>query len=147
MEGLTKENFFNEQMRINPLVTQRFCDWVDEYKSEANWDFLFNAGYGDGTHEPTRAPKFHELPLELQEGIMGVFLRTFDLQQVIYKVGNAIGAPPKWKSNMTGTDTYGGYEYALKVGWKIAFQIINQILQENENKEAQESETVETEGE
>lgn len=137
MEGLTKNNFLNEQMLINPLVTQRFCDWIDVYKAEENWDMLFNAGYGDGTHEPTKAPKFHELSLELQEGIMGLFLRTFDMQLVLYK---APGSPPKWKTNVTGTETYGGYEYALKASWKAALHIINQKLQEHENQEAQEPE-------
>ncbi len=69
MQNLTKENFFNEMMALCPEAVEYFCRWIDEYKKEVNWDKLF---------PPPRDPrihgvKFHDLPFEMQNGIIARF--------------------------------------------------------------------------
>lgn len=71
-ENLTKENFFNEMMELYPLAMKLFCKWIDDYKAEIGWNGLF------GEHETKLsgrmvccgiAPKFHEIPYAMQQGI------------------------------------------------------------------------------
>ena len=74
MENLTKENFWNEMMQKYPLATKQFCDWIDEYKKQNNWNKLFNQGYNSFTG-PIPAPKYHDLPLAMQTGIAIEFMQ------------------------------------------------------------------------
>lgn len=72
MENLNKDNFWNQLHERFPDAVNHFCKWIDEYKKEVNWNKLFNAGIQqalqcDGL---TTAPKFHELPFEMQNGIL-----------------------------------------------------------------------------
>ena len=72
-ESLTKENFFNELYEKYPKGLQVFCDWIDRYKAENNWNKLFNADE-IGSDSPyfvigDEAPKFHDLPYAFQLGI------------------------------------------------------------------------------
>lgn len=71
-DSLTKENFWKATMEQFPKSTKLFYDWIDEYKKASNWDNLF------GAHETKMngslvcmgyAPKFHELPYDMQAGI------------------------------------------------------------------------------
>jgi hypothetical protein len=63
-ETLTKENFWNEVMATYPNATKLFCDWIDEYKKEIEWDYLFANGIIN------RKPiKFHDIPHAMQQGI------------------------------------------------------------------------------
>jgi hypothetical protein len=66
IENLTKENFFNELHDQYPEAVEHFCKWIDEYKREVNWDTLFGG-------DLVRAPKFHEIPFEMQNGIIARF--------------------------------------------------------------------------
>lgn len=78
-KGLTKENFFNEMMEQYPNAMKLFCEWIDEYKKTINWNKLFNDSYsrtnvqrasnGEICHIDFSAPKFHEIPYDMQVGI------------------------------------------------------------------------------
>lgn len=80
IENLTKENFWNEMQKEYPKAMKKFCDWIDKYKEENNWERLFNTGYDSGytldrdsKMTTTQAPKYHELPLSMQMGIFCQF--------------------------------------------------------------------------
>ncbi len=68
IENLNKENFFNELTEKYPIAMKIFCDWIDEYKKEVDWDYLFNEGEVKGDFKS--APKFHDLPYDMQSGII-----------------------------------------------------------------------------
>lgn len=72
MENLNKENFWNAAKEAFPLAVEAFCKWIDEYKAEVKWNELFNAGNPLGEGQ-VQAPKFHDLPYEMQAGIMNKF--------------------------------------------------------------------------
>ena len=73
METLTKENFYNEMKEKYPKIMDEFCVWIDEYKKENKWITLFGAmGDMEGT-----APKYHELPIAMQLGILSEFVHYF----------------------------------------------------------------------
>lgn len=62
MNNLNKEGFWDPLSEIAPDAVEKFKKWVDEYKKEVNWGSLFPAGI-----------KFHDLPIELQMGIVTRF--------------------------------------------------------------------------
>jgi hypothetical protein len=76
---LTKENFFNEMMEKYPKAMKMFCTWIDEYKESVNWNKLFNDSYsrtniqrasnGEICNIDVSAPKFHDIPYDMQVGI------------------------------------------------------------------------------
>lgn len=74
MENINKENFFNGMMEKYPQGTQKFCDWIDNYKDEVNWRYMFD-------HE--KDIKFHDLPFEMQKGIIHRFVRETANQDMI----------------------------------------------------------------
>lgn len=41
MENLNKENFWDELYKKYPKGMKVFCDWIDEYKKQNNWDEFF----------------------------------------------------------------------------------------------------------
>jgi len=77
--NLTKENFWNDVYSKFPNATKLFCDWIDEYKKKNNWQGLFNgeveiASYNWreeswSSYGKTNAPKYHNLPYAIQQGI------------------------------------------------------------------------------
>lgn len=75
MENLNKENFFNRMMEQNPIITKKFCAWIDEYKKSVEWKKLFNSdsNWQDANGKNAPAPKFHELPMDLQAGLLSRF--------------------------------------------------------------------------
>lgn len=81
LESLTKENFWNEIQEKYPLAMKLFSEWIDEYKVKIGWDSLFNGGIAipqndvrlRDTHVETVAPKFHNLPYDMQFGIISRF--------------------------------------------------------------------------
>lgn len=97
MEGLTKENFFNELHAKYPKGLQVFCDWIDEHKKKNNWNELFNVdiithpGNYPLTKSITTHPKFHDLPYAMQLGIILQFMQehsgnpeeTIDMREMI----------------------------------------------------------------
>lgn len=80
MENLSKENFWDELMKEYPEAVDHFCKWIDEYKKEVNWNKLFNDSYlqtnikwatnGEICSIDFSAPKFHDLPFDMQNGII-----------------------------------------------------------------------------
>lgn len=72
--GLTKENFFDAMSEKYPNAMQRFNDFIDKYKTSVNWNELFN-DEESYTGTPGNAPKFHEIPYELQVGVIMLFIR------------------------------------------------------------------------
>lgn len=58
-EPITRENFFNQFEETHPKGLKHFCEWIDEYKKTVNWKQIF------GTEL-----KFHDLPFEMQVGIL-----------------------------------------------------------------------------
>ena len=107
-DTLTKENFWDEQYKTFPKACKIFCDWIDEYKNAVNWGSLFHEGSVSGTIVTNpweiKAPKFHEIPHAMQQGIWIEFVnqtldRFFeqleyqycgDLEQDIFIVFNEI---------------------------------------------------------
>lgn len=75
-KSLTKENFFNAIGEKYPDALALFCKWIDDYKKEVGWDELF----GNNRKQFNRV-KFHDIPFEMQVGIMGrffeIYLKTF----------------------------------------------------------------------
>lgn len=69
MENLNKENFWNALHDQYPEAVEHFCKWIDDYKREVGWDILFG---GEDVH-PDKKPKFHDLPFEMQNGIIARF--------------------------------------------------------------------------
>lgn len=68
MDNLGKENFWNDMhLRFSEAVNL-FCTWIDEYKKEVGWNAMF------GNIFPTEKKiKFHDIPYEMQMGIMNRF--------------------------------------------------------------------------
>lgn len=64
------KNFFDEIKESCPKAHERFLRWIDEYKARVGWPNLFTAGV-----------KFHDLPYEMQTGI----LERFDDEQFMSK--------------------------------------------------------------
>lgn len=62
MKNLNKEEFWNPLYEKYPEAVQLFCDWIDEYKKAVNWNEIIG-----------EKVKFHDLPYEMQFGLMGLF--------------------------------------------------------------------------
>jgi hypothetical protein len=56
---LTKENFWDKIYELYPEKLQEFYDWIDQYKKRPEWKLIIQ-----------ERVKFHELPFDLQFGIM-----------------------------------------------------------------------------
>jgi len=80
IQNLNKENFFTESLKkVCPKRLEHFCQWIDNYKKENDWENLFGGGI-------VKAPKFHELPFELQNGIIARYmLEVLDKGSVAYE--------------------------------------------------------------
>lgn len=78
MENLNKENFWNRIYETYPEACQEFCDWIDKYKAENNWNVLFNSdsNWQDKDGKNATAPKYHDLPIAMQTGIFIEFCRV-----------------------------------------------------------------------
>jgi hypothetical protein len=66
MENLSKDNFWDAIKDRYPEGFNHFSEWVDKYKEEVGWDKLF-----------APAVKFHDVPLDIQNGIIA----RFDLEK------------------------------------------------------------------
>lgn len=88
IEPLTKENFWDQLELLNQFEMLKFQQWIDRYKTEHEWDKLFNGNIdffeyystcggqniGNGKKSKSVAPKFHDLPFAFQIGIFQQFL-------------------------------------------------------------------------
>lgn len=91
---LTRENFWDEMEQKYPKAMSHFKQWIDQYKSEHDWNTLFNTGYIKFTEEiaiesdllqeikTSVAPKYHELPIAMQYGIFIEFAYGIAIKQL-----------------------------------------------------------------
>lgn len=103
MQNLNKENFWNELHAKYPTAVNHFCKWIDEYKKEVGWNKLFNSDSeyqnADGKNAP--APKFHDLPFDMQNGI----LARFELELFNNKAGKGKEVADKLREDYKGVLT------------------------------------------
>lgn len=90
MENLNKENFWNELMALYPNEVKHFCNWIDQYKKENDWNVIVHS-----------ALKFHHIPLSMQLGILleysGLFRDSNPLvMQSHDTINNAQGIMRAW---------------------------------------------------
>jgi hypothetical protein len=64
-ENLNKENFWNDLKAQYPEAVEHFCQWIDKYKKQVDWDVLFCNAKRWGERI-----KFHDIPIEFQVGIL-----------------------------------------------------------------------------
>jgi hypothetical protein len=105
MEGLTKQNFWNDIEKDYPCQVQRFKDWVDNFKRTVEWS-------------PIRGAKFHDLHLELQYGILLRFVREekivvepvpLDIEEVA-EMMRLVFSYMKVRKNAADLQEYGGID-------------------------------------
>jgi hypothetical protein len=75
MENLNKENFWNALKLKYPEAVDNFCKWIDEYKKreDIDWYYLF----GNDKRDSMEHIKFHDIPLEMQIGILLLYVKEF----------------------------------------------------------------------
>lgn len=84
MEGITKDQF-NQLKEIYPQAHHLFLAWIDEQKKILKWNEIFNSNsdYQDMNGKNALAPKFHNLPFELQFGLLCKFISISKRGQAI----------------------------------------------------------------
>ncbi|OQA11747.1 MAG: hypothetical protein BWY67_00734 [Bacteroidetes bacterium ADurb.Bin397] len=89
---MNKENFWNGLYEQYPKAVKEFCDFIDEYKAENNWNELF----GDKV-------KFHHVPVEMQLGIWMEFIfnqgcgsADFSLEGDCFEIENLYEWASEW---------------------------------------------------
>lgn len=82
-QNLTLENFWNDLYKNHPAGTKVFCDWIDKYKAENNWNVLFNGKFKviESDKSIHSSPKYHDLPWAMQFGIWIEFMLDFCKKQ------------------------------------------------------------------
>ncbi len=63
-------------MEKYPDVVTHFCEWIDKYKEKVGWGDLF-----------LPEVKFHHLPIEMQRGIMELYLDQFQMHDGVGSLG------------------------------------------------------------
>jgi hypothetical protein len=63
MENKNQHPFWSATKKAAPTIYDSLLKWVDQYKIELKWDQLFAPGI-----------KFHDLPIEMQVGVISKFL-------------------------------------------------------------------------
>lgn len=74
--NLNKENIWNDLNEKFPKAMKKFCDWIDEYKKDNEWNWIF------GNHDKIDYKKwirFHDIPFEMQVGIIFKFFKEHNL--------------------------------------------------------------------
>jgi hypothetical protein len=74
--NLGKENFWNPMREKFPLAVEAFCKWIDEYKKIVDWENVIGAKV-----------KFHDLPYEMQMGIMNRYFIEMFASKEEYDLG------------------------------------------------------------
>jgi len=87
MENMNKENFWDYLYETFPKAVQEFCNFIDEYKNEVNWENLFNARQSQFPALETKSPKYHDLPIELQFGLWVKFLVNQGVEEFSFDDG------------------------------------------------------------
>jgi aromatic ring-opening dioxygenase catalytic subunit (LigB family) len=76
MEKLTKEDFWNSLKDSCPSEMEKFCQWIDDYKKRVDWKKLFNYGSPHYSAMGHHNPKYHDLPVAMQKGILLDYILT-----------------------------------------------------------------------
>ena len=63
-ENINRENLFDGMTDKYPRGTKKFFDWLEKYKEEVDWSYLFSEDI-----------TFSDLPVEMQKGIIHRFVR------------------------------------------------------------------------
>lgn len=100
--SLTKENFWDAMSTAYPNAMHKFRVWIDEYKNRVNWDATFGA-----VGQVSSPVKFHDLPIEMQWGVikqfvfetMGKQLTQFHLEAMKIEAEKMIGAMENYQPN------------------------------------------------
>ena len=82
MESLKKEIFFKDLLERYPEAMKVFLKWIDDYKERIEWHRLFNGHWIEGI----RVPKFHDLPIAMQ---VGIILQFADEQKIRFTLFNS----------------------------------------------------------
>ena len=69
-DNLNKDNFWDTAMELCPITTKCFCDWIDRYKYGVQWEAMFLPMVPETPNIKATGRKFHDLPLEMQVGII-----------------------------------------------------------------------------
>jgi len=78
LSNLNKESFWDEMDIVYPYAVDEFRKWIDQYKEAINWNKFFKSEI-----------KFHDIPYELQMGIMNrFFIESFSSNEEYYSGGN-----------------------------------------------------------
>lgn len=84
MKNLNKKNFWDNLYKEYPLGVKLFCNWIDGYKERNDWKELFGeiiidvrASRCTSAYIKSPAPKFHNLPLAMQIGILIEFIALY----------------------------------------------------------------------
>jgi hypothetical protein len=78
--NLGKDNFWNEMHGKYPAAVELFKEWIDGYKKEVEWRSLFRPEV-----------KFHDIPYEMQMGIMNrFFIEAFAGPEEYAQEGRAV---------------------------------------------------------
>lgn len=83
--NLNKEEFWNNIVELYPKAGKRFCDWIDSWKESSTFNTVIAEEYRKGELERF---KFHDLPFEMQEGIIRQFLNDHHRGTKATPVGN-----------------------------------------------------------
>lgn len=75
VENIPLQEFWDKIKQEFPKAFEIFGKWIDDYKGQVNWEFLFNASPKSMTK--LSSPKFHDLPVALQRGIFETFQKDY----------------------------------------------------------------------
>lgn len=87
MDSLTKKNTWNELAIQFPKASVEFLNWIDKFKEDIGWDYVFNpefetrhiSGHAETRQYEKLGVKFHQLPFDIQTGIIIAFFRDKEL--------------------------------------------------------------------
>lgn len=65
--------------RLYPHAMNDFCNWIDQYKKQNDWDKIFNTGSPHYIKMGWHNIKFHDLPLAMQMGIWSEYLDSYSI--------------------------------------------------------------------
>lgn len=75
MKNLDKHIFWEDIFKKYPKASEKFSNWIDQYKKEVNWSFLFS----DEVYKSEASKiKFDIIPIEMQ---IGILIRFFQEQE------------------------------------------------------------------
>lgn len=92
-ECLTKENFWNALKERFPAEVDHFCRWIDEYKKNVRWDKLFPTITADILYPLSGGKKFHDLPIDMQAGIIYRYSNSFLFEEYLLNMQNLMHNP------------------------------------------------------